>query len=144
MDPSPTLEVRRIIPAAAGRVFEAWIRPELLTAWFSPSADYAVIVHGADVRKGGRYRIEMRHKKGASHVAAGEYQEVTPPTRLAFTWKWEGSAMAETLVTVEFHSRGAASTEVVLTHTRFSSPAERDEHVKGWTGCLARLEEAAR
>lgn len=34
--------------------------------------------------------------------------------------------------------RGAA-TELVLTHQRFAEQAQRDEHLKGWTGCLERL-----
>jgi uncharacterized protein YndB with AHSA1/START domain len=98
-----------------------------------------VIAHHLDVRVGGRYRIEMRHKDGASHIAIGEYRELTRPVRLIFTWQWEGTPMEETIVTVQLraHDRG---TEVVLTHTRFATEAERDEHVKGWASCLGRLE----
>ncbi len=44
----------------------------------------------------------------------------------------------ETRVTVEFRDRGAA-TEVVLTHDRFPTRAERDKHETGWTGCLEKL-----
>jgi uncharacterized protein YndB with AHSA1/START domain len=60
------------------------------------------------------------------------------PDRLVFTWGWEGGLPADTVVTIEFHPRGSA-TEVVLTHTRFPTEAYRDEHLKGWAGCLDRL-----
>lgn len=132
------LELRRLIPAPAERIFEAWTRPEALTLWFAPTADHRVIVHDADVRVGGRFRIEMRHKGGASHIAAGEYRQVEPPRLLSFTWKWEGTAMDDTLVSVELLPQGS-DTELILRHCRFATEAERDRHSEGWTGCLARL-----
>jgi uncharacterized protein YndB with AHSA1/START domain len=133
-----SLEVRRIIPASPARVYDAWTTPELLMQWFAPASDYTVIVHRADTRVGGTYRIEMRHTSGASHIVVGEYRELDRPTRLSFTWGWEGAPVSDTLVTVEFHPNGTG-TEVVLVHTRFATEAERNEHLKGWTGCLNRL-----
>jgi uncharacterized protein YndB with AHSA1/START domain len=75
-----------------------------------------------------------------SHAVAGRYIEVRPPERLVFTWKWENEPahVEETTVTLEFHDRGSA-TELVLTHDRFENAASRDEHDKGWGGCLDRL-----
>jgi len=53
-----------------------------------------------------------------------------------------GSARArETLVTVEFRDLGK-STQVVLTHELFPTRKARDDHDKGWNGCLDRLAEA--
>lgn len=141
MDSATTqsLEIRRVIAASPARAYDAWTTPELLTRWFAPSPDYSVVVHRAETRVGGAYRIEMRHVKGASRVVVGEYRELSRPSRLAFTWGWEGAAAPDTLVTVEFHPNGSG-TEVVLTHSRFASEAERDEHRKGWIGCLDRLD----
>ena len=136
-----SLEIRKLVAAAPDRIFDAWTTPDILTRWFAPTPDHAVIVHRADCRPGGQYRIEMRHVNGASHIAVGEYGDVSRPTRLAFTWKWEGTAMADTLVTVEFRASGEG-TEVVLTHARFATDAEREGHLKGWAGCLGRLEPA--
>lgn len=136
--PTQSLEVRRLIAAPPTRVFEAWTTPELLSRWFAPSSDHTAIVHRCDARVGGGYRIEMRHVNGASHIAVGEYRELTRPTRLVFTWSWEGSPTVDTLVCVEFLPKGEG-TEIVLTHTRFVTEAERNEHLKGWTGCFNRL-----
>ena len=77
--------------------------------------------------------------EGQTHIVTGTYQEVSPPQRLVFTWKWETEPQhGETLVTIEFLDRGG-KTEVILTHERFPSETARDEHHKGWTGCLDRL-----
>lgn len=134
-----SLQVRRTIPASPQRVYQAWTDPKILADWFAPSADFTTIVHGADARVGGAYRIEMRNASGASHIAVGEYRELVPGKRLAFTWRWaEKAGMTETLVTVEFQPEGT-QTVVVLTHTLFQTPADRDDHTKGWNGCLSRL-----
>jgi uncharacterized protein YndB with AHSA1/START domain len=80
----------------------------------------------------------MRHPDGFSHVAVGEYRELEAHTRITFTWRWEGGPMTETLVTVELVPKDDG-TELTLTHTLFQSDSQRDEHTKGWTGCLTQL-----
>ena len=62
-----------------------------------------------------------------------------PHRRLAHTWRWEGSKV-ESLVTVEFEPGSAGRTRLTLTHSRFAEDEVRDQHVQGWTGCLAKLE----
>jgi hypothetical protein len=44
----------------------------------------------------------------------------------------------ETQVTLDFQARGAG-TNVVLTHERFRSEPDKNDHTKGWRGCLGRL-----
>ena len=132
------LEVRRIIPATRERVFKAWTEAAAVSRWFAPTDDYTTIVHALDVSVGGRYRIEMRHKHGTSHIAVGAYREIAPPERLAFTWRWEGHEMPDTLVSLQFVDRGG-ETEVVLTHTGLPTPESRAKHQEGWFGCLDRL-----
>jgi uncharacterized protein YndB with AHSA1/START domain len=136
-----TLRLERSIQAAPEAVFDAWTRAESLASWFAPSDEHQVVVHALDPRPGGRYRIEMRHVSGRRSIVGGIYREVTRPSRLAFTWAWEeGPSMAEeTLVTVALAAE-KGGTRLVLTHERFPNAAARDEHQKGWGGCLARLE----
>lgn len=138
--PTPSLEVRRTVRASPERVYDAWTTPDALARWFAPSADFTTIVHALDLRVGGQYRIEMRHSSGASHVAVGNYRELVRPVRLSFSWRWEDSPMTDTVVTIELTPVGT-STDLVLRHTDFSTEADRDEHLKGWTGCLARIDD---
>ncbi len=138
-DLDTTLELRHTYTASPERVFRAWIEATSLSRWFAPSDEYQAIVHDLEVRVGGRYRIEMRHSGGASHVAYGEYREIEPHRRLSFTWRWEANpSMPETLVTVAITPQGEKS-ELVLTHQRFADAKMRDDHTKGWSGCLERL-----
>ena len=137
------LRITRTFPAPRERVFRAWTDPAALKKWFAPGDDYATPIAEVDLRVGGRYRIQMRSPKGNLHTVAGVYREVTPPEKLVFTWSWQegGMDVGETLVTVEFRDRGN-STELILTHERFPTAETRDEHRKGWTGCLDRLPQA--
>lgn len=116
-------------------------------------AGHVVIHHLQDIRTGGRYRIEVRNPaKGESYWGQGVYREVQPPEKLVFTWAWTKDrpggenlhpGSEETEVTVEFVARGA-STEVVLTHVVFGTEKVRDDHRRGWNGCLDVLAEVLR
>ena len=135
-----TLRVSRIFPARREEVFRAWTDPEAMKRWFKPDDDFESRVPILELEPGGRYRVEMQ-KGDATHVAIGQYREIRPPEKLVFTWRWETDpdrGTEDTIVTVEFHDRGR-ETEVVLTHERFPNAATRDDHQKGWTGCLEQL-----
>lgn len=133
-----SLRIARTFPAPREKVFKAWTEAQALKAWFAPSDKYVTRIPVLEPRVGGRYRIEMEFE-GKAHVVVGTYREVQPPEKLVFTWKWETEpAHGETVVTIEFLDRGGR-TEVVLTHEKFPSDAARDEHNKGWTGCLDRF-----
>ena len=133
-----TLEVRRTFPVPRERVFRAWTRPEELNKWSAPGE--VVPTTEVDLRVGGRYRIVMRDPDGATFTVGGVYRVIEPPSRLVYTWKWEGNPSAvDSVVTVEFHARGQ-STEVVLRHEGLADTADRDRHQHGWIGCLDKLE----
>ena len=135
-----TLRITRVFAAPREKVFRAWTDPEALRKWFAPSDGYTTRIPELDLTVGGRYRVEMTSPDGKVHIVTGAYREVRPPEKLVYTWKWENDpGMGETLVSVEFHDRGGR-TELVLTHELFPSDKARQEHNKGWGGCLDRLE----
>lgn len=134
-----SLEVRRTFAAPRDRVYAAFTTPEITAQWFCPVGRTAE-VHEMDVRVGGRYRITMAGAEGDGHTAAGEYCEVMPGERLAFTWQWQDGDSPMTLVTVSF-ADVAGGTEVVLLHERFQTEAARDQHRGGWESCLAHFQE---
>ncbi len=134
-----TLKLTRTFRAPREKVFRAWTDPEGLKQWWGPLG-YECPEATVDLRPGGKYRLAMRKlPDGEVFYVSGAYREVRPPQRLVYTWRWESQPeMAETLVTVEFLDR-AGATEVVLLHELFPSEPIRDDHDKGWNGCLDRL-----
>jgi len=137
-----TLQIRRTFAAPRQKVFEAWTQLEKLTTWLCRVTEqHSTRILEFDARVGGRYRLEVTAPEGSRLLLSGTYREIEPPERLVFTWQWEEDPdFGETLVTVEFHARGN-STELVLTHERFSSTERRDRHAIGWNGCFDRLTE---
>jgi len=134
-----TLRLQRTFAAFRERVFKAWTDPEELKRWWGPEG-YVTPSADVQLRVGGTYRLGMRKlPDGEIFYLAGTYREVRPPERLVYTWRWEAEPEhGETLVTVEFHDRGG-STEVVVTHELFPDQKIRDDHNRGWSGCLDRL-----
>ena len=138
------LTVKRVIRAPRQKVFDAFVKPDLVRQWMGPRG-FKVTALEMDPRAGGRYRLTMQHRTGETSTVNGTYKEVAPPERIVFTWKWEGEQMGavpETLVTVTFAERQGEqgiATEMQLLHSGFPAPEARDAHDGGWQGCLNKL-----
>lgn len=130
-----SLELRRLLPASAEEVFAAWTDPELMGRWLSPVGHAEVEV---DLRVGGRFRVSMvGEDRRIDHI--GEYLEVAPPRRLAFTWASPYTGPEPTVVTVELRP-AEDGTELLLIHERL--PRDQVEpHAGGWGRMLDRLAE---
>ena len=73
------VEVERRIAAPREEVFVFLTDPDKYTEWMGEAVEL-------DPRPGGVYRVRMN----SDRVALGEYVEVDPPSRVVFTWGWEG------------------------------------------------------
>ena len=86
---SNAIRIERTFRAPAQAVFEAWTSAEMLRRWYPPGADWETPVAEVDLRIGGKLRLVMRSPSGEEFGGWGEYREITPPTRLVFTWEWD-------------------------------------------------------
>ncbi len=136
-----TLILRRMLNAPPELAFKAWTTAEHIQQWMRPEPGMIIPLAIMDLRVGGKFRIQMQKPDGEFFTAVGEFREVRAPERLVYTWDWEkdgsGSEFGEvegkpSLITVEFLKRGER-TEFVMTHTRFATPASRDNHAMGWS-----------
>jgi len=136
-----TLILTRLLNAPQELAFRAWTSAEHIQQWMQPEPGMVVPFASMDLRVGGKFRIQMKKPDGEFFTAVGEFREVTEPERLVYTWDWEKDGSGEefgeaegkpTLVTVEFLKRGDR-TEMVLTHSRFTTVASRDSHAQGWS-----------
>ncbi|HEU0221387.1 MAG TPA: metalloregulator ArsR/SmtB family transcription factor [Paracoccaceae bacterium] len=132
-----TLTARRLIRAPAARLFAAWLDPALLARFMITAENITIPEAEADPRVGGRFHLLMR-RAGRDLPHGGTYLEITPPTRLVFTWESDFAPEGGT-VTLDFREAGDA-TELTLTHTKFLSEESLEGHRMGWTAILARLD----
>jgi uncharacterized protein YndB with AHSA1/START domain len=124
--PQNWLELRRTFAAPRERVFRAWTD---------------AIISQLDLKVGGKYSLEMHHKGGDVHKLSGTYQQVKPPEKLVFTWRWATDPPGqESVVSLEFHDLGN-TTEILLTHGQFPSAESREKHNHGWKGCFEQFQQ---
>ena len=132
--------VRRTIAAPAAELFDAWLDTAAMAIWMRPGTIQTTTAT-VDARVGGRYDIVMQSAT-ETYPHTGVYRVIDRPRRLVFTWISRGTEQRESVVTVDFVARGAA-TEVVVTHELLSESAQ-PSHVNGWTSALERLEDTCR
>jgi uncharacterized protein YndB with AHSA1/START domain len=136
-----TLEMERVLPAPRPVVFAAFSDPNELVKWWGPEG-FTVPSLTFPARVGESYRIEMRPPEGDPFYLIGEFREVDPPARLAYTFVWEPPDPddVETLATLSFRELGE-STEVAFTQGPFKTEERRALHRDGWSDSFDKLEQ---
>jgi uncharacterized protein YndB with AHSA1/START domain len=137
MNPTHSLQVERVIPAAVESVFDAWLDPESMKQWMRPGPGMTVPRLTIDPQVGGRYLIVMASRDGEI-PHEGEYRVIERPSKLVFTWV--SPPAGDSMVTVEFEKLSETSTRVVLTHEKLPNEQSRDGHRGGWIAILEGLE----
>ncbi|MEM7482701.1 MAG: SRPBCC domain-containing protein [Acidobacteriota bacterium] len=136
--PGLALELDRWFAAPIERVFEAFTDPALLQQWWGPNG-FVIEELTFPARVGESYRVALRAPDGSRYAHVGRFREVSPPTRLSYSWEWvEGPLQrGETMVELTFEREGDG-TRVVLRHSHFGDSASRDAH-RGWPDSFDRL-----
>jgi uncharacterized protein YndB with AHSA1/START domain len=134
------LEIERVLPAPPAAIFAACSDPNELAKWWGP-AGFIIPSLKFHARAGETYRIEMQPPEGDRFYLTGEFREVDPPARLAFTFAWEDPDPddVETLAALSFRDVGG-STEVALRQGPFKTEARRALHRDGWSDSFDKLE----
>ena len=139
MTDDKTLRLERTFQAPADAVFEAWTNEEVLRRWWRTEPGWETTRAEVDLRVGGEVRVAMRDpEKDAEYGGGGTYTEVEPPTRLAFTWTWDGDTR-QTLIEIDFEERDGATTVRFVHSGLWDEEALRD-HEDGWTKMFNSLE----
>lgn len=135
-----SVEMRRVLPAPQRLVFADLTDPNELAEWWGPEGFTMPSVQ-FDPRVGESYRIEMRPPQGDSFYLTGEFREVDPPARLAYTFVYEDPDPDDVATVVELSLRSLpAATEVAFTQGPFKTEARRQLHRNGWRDSFDKLE----
>jgi uncharacterized protein YndB with AHSA1/START domain len=111
--------------APAAKVFAAYTDPKIVPLWWAPPGG-TIAVEKMDVRPGGSYRF-LQRAFGQEMVFIGRYLEVSPVTRLVYTFAVEGQG-DEVTTTVELTEREGVTHGVMV--NRFVSKQAHDTAVK--------------
>ena len=128
-----TLRTEIEIAAPQATVFAFLTDPDKILRWLGTAT--------TDARPGGIYLVSV----GDKHAARGEFTEVIPVHRLAYSFGWEGREAVppgSSLVEIDLVEKGGG-TLVRFTHSGLPNEQERADHEKGWKHYLSRLAVAA-
>jgi len=123
-----SLVVRRETQVAAplATVFAFLTDPQKILSWMGAEAD-------TDAHPGGLYLVkDIAGRPG--RTARGEFREVVPVHRLAYSFGWDDDANVppgSSLVEIDLLERNGG-TLVRMTHTGLPNTAECEGHAKGW------------
>lgn len=123
-DPSqPVVVVTREFDAPRELLFKTYTDPALIPRWWGPTW-LTTEVERMEPREGGRWRFINRDAEGGEHNFHGVYHEVTAPSRLVYTFEYEGAPGHVMLEIVTFEDRNGRTW---LTDTAvFQSFSDRD------------------
>jgi len=135
------LELTWVLDAPREQVFRALSEPASLARWWGPSG-FTTPGIDLDLREGGSFRFGMQPPEGDLFHLAGEFLDVDPPRRLAYTFRWEEPDPddRETVVTLTLDALGDA-TKIALSQGEFATEARLALHKTGWTESLVKLRE---
>ena len=127
------IRVTRRFPASPARIFDAWLDTTFAGRWLFATASSPMAQVEIDARVDGTFRFVDR-RGGEITEYTGEYLEIDPHRRLAFTLSLAQHPNIITRVTVEV-SPQKKGCELTLTHENV--PQDHANHIEGrWTGIL--------
>ena len=104
--------IERIFDAPRERVWRAMTDPELVAQWWGRGNK--LVIEKMELRRGGHWRF-VEHSDHGVHGFEGRYREVTPPSRMAMTFEWDGMPGHVAIDTVTLEDLGDGRTKVVST-----------------------------
>jgi len=141
MTDNKTLCIERTFQAPAEAVFEAWTSEDVLRRWWQAAHDWETTEAEVDLRVGGVVRVVMRDSnRDGEYGGGGNSTEIEPPTRLAFTWIWDGDTR-RTLIELVFEETDGVTT-VRFTHSGLWDEEAVRSHKDGWSRMFDNLERA--
>jgi len=135
------LRLSRFFPFSRALVYRALTEPGELARWWGPHG-FSVPEIELDLLVGGSYRIAMQPPEGEIFFLSGEFTEVAPPARVAYTFRWSPPDPDDRETTVALSlDEQPGGTVVHLTHSGFATDGRRALHEAGWSDSFARLEQ---
>jgi len=146
METAQKKEVRisRNLNASPDLVFEAWINPKHVAAWWGP-AGFTNPVCEVDAKPGGKMYIEMKASDGTNYPMTGRFLEIIRPKKIVFisgALDKNGKTIFEVMNTVTFENemgKTRLTLEAVVENISDEARPYTDGMNQGWSQSLDRL-----
>jgi uncharacterized protein YndB with AHSA1/START domain len=135
--------ITRLFDAPRDLVYQTYTDPAMIPKWWGPRS-LSTTVEKMEVKPGGQWRFVSQSPEGQVHAFHGEYKEVVPNQKLAWTFEYEGAPGHVSNESVVFEDKGGKT--LVTIKAVYGSKEARDGMVKngmewGLRESMFRLEE---
>lgn len=144
METLQDVRLEREFPVSAETLFRFVSTPEGLTQWWGPEG-LTVPEHALDFSRKGPWFSVMVNDEGQRFKVSGHVTHVDPPKSVGFTWAWHDENdkrgfESHVTLTVTPTDRGA---HLVIDHRGLPDEEAAENHTKGWTSSLRKLDRLA-
>lgn len=138
-----TLTIERRFSVAPARVFAFVTQTEHLMQWWGPQG-MTIQEHNLDLSRRGAWSSTLVSPQGGRHKMSGEVLAVDPPSSVEFTWGWHDENDLrghQSHVRFEIKASEGGGSEFKLVHMGLVDDESAQNHTKGWTSSLRKLEQ---
>jgi uncharacterized protein YndB with AHSA1/START domain len=138
-DTTGIVRLHRVLRAPPERVYRAFVEPEAMARWIPPYG-FTCKVHEMDARVGGGYRMSFTNfGTGSSHSFGGTYLELTPPTKIRYTDRFDDPNLPGDMVTTVTLAQVIGGTELSVVQEGIPAMIPVEMCYLGWQESLAQL-----
>lgn len=137
--PTHTIRLHRVLKAAPGLVYKAFLDPDALCRWLPPDGFLCKVFH-LEPKVGGTFKMAFtQFSSGHGHSFGGEYLELVPNELLRYTDVFEDPGLPGTIeVTVKLKAV-SCGTELSVTQAGVPAVIPEEACYLGWQESLQHL-----
>src|SRR6266487_214288 len=134
-----TIRLHRVLRAAPGKIYRAFLDPEAMAKWLPPNG-FTGKVHHMDAKVGGSYKMSFTNfTTGKSHSFGGTYVELTPHERIRYTDKFDDANLPGEMQTTITLKQVFCGTELNIVQEGVPAVIPAEACYLGWQESLTLL-----
>ena len=132
--------ISRTFNCSTKQLFDWMVNPKLLAKWFGPKHVSTGMIE-SDLKVGGNYRIELLKVQGNRFFIEGQYIEIEKPTKLVFSFKYEGlvNTPPDSVVTIIIEEIEPSISKLSLIQKFELAPPDVENKTKAWENMFEKL-----
>lgn len=137
--PKGTVRLHRVLHAKPERVYRAFLTDDAMAKWLPPHG-FTCKIHHLDPRVGGTYRMSFTNfTTGKSHSFGGEYLELAPFEKIAYTDRFDDPNLPGDMVTTITLKEVSCGTELNIVQEGLPEVIPVEMCYLGWQESLMQL-----
>lgn len=137
--PANTVQLHRVLRTSPERIYRAFLDADAMAKWLPPYGFTCKVLH-MDARVGGTFRMTFTNfSTGNGHSFGGEYRELVPNERIAYSDKFDDPNLPGEMVTTVSLRTVVCGTELSIEQAGIPEMIPVEMCYLGWQESLAQL-----